>query len=66
MKHLKRRICDVEFDVLSPCYYSRGTLQIVYLGFEFGWRLIDADYTDPTPYKAKEDAVMRYVYAMQQ
>ncbi len=65
MKLLKRKICDVEFDVYSPAYYRRGTLEILFLGAERGWRLVDADYKDPTPYKAKEDAVMRYVYAMQ-
>ena len=66
MKLLKRRICDVEFDVYSPAYYRRGTLEILFLGIERGWRLLDPDYIDPSPYATKEDAVMRYVYAMQQ
>ncbi len=65
MKHLKRRICDVEFDTHSPAHYQRGTLHI-YFAAGYGWRVKDGGYNDPQPYASKEAAVMQYVYAMQQ
>ncbi len=65
MKTLKRSICDVVFEALSPSYYRADSLELFYAGLDLGWRLKDGGYNDPLPYPSKEAAVQRYVNAMQ-
>ncbi len=65
MKTLKRSICDVVFEALSPSYYRKDSLELFYAGAALGWRLQSGDWVDPCPYRTKELAIQRYVTSMQ-
>ncbi len=65
MRILKRSICNVVFEALSPSYYRADSLELFYAGLELGWRIQSGDWRDPQPYLTKEAAVQRYIMSMQ-